>query len=295
MFRFYRLFKIFGIPVYAQGILLPLLVLLGWLLEIGDFYTNVGFVVAVFAGPVLLHELGHCFFARRSGIATRRLLLTPVGAFANFDRPVTDPRTEFRIALGGPLVNLALAPLFIFLSWKFPNPFLTALSWVNVVIAVFGLTPGVPRDGSRILRSILSRKMGPLRAALVTCRTGQLIAVAGAIVAFEYSQPILVGVGICVFFASQIELLVARVRASPAGRLGEMFSRSFSGDSGSSSADGARPGTYSWSWSFQSTRTPDAGRVEEKPRDEVEAPRHGDGERVIDVDADGKVKKIWDE
>ena len=301
MFRFYRLLTIFGVPVHAQGILLPLVLLLAWTIEVeigdgdADFLTNLGFVVAVLAGPVLLHELGHCFVARRCGVATRRLLLTPVGAFANFDRPVTDPRTVFRIALAGPMVNLALALPLMFLSGQFPGSFLPDLVNVTLFLAVLGLSPGVPRDGSRILRSILSRSMKPLEAALVTCRTGQLVAVAGGVVAFSYSQALLVGVAVCVFFASQIELLVERVRASPAGRLSEMFRRSFSAGSRDGSAQGARPDGFFWSWSFESARQPDSERVEERPEDEIEAPRHADGDRVIDVDSDGKVKKIWEQ
>jgi len=74
-----------------------------------------------------------------------------------------------------------------------------------------------------------------------------------------------------------------------------MFRRSFSAGSRDGSAQGARPDGFFWSWSFESARRPDAERVEERSEDEVEAPRHADGDRVIDVDADGKVKKIWEQ
>jgi Zn-dependent protease len=56
---------------------------------------------------VLLHELGHCLFARLVGGEAREVVLWPLGGLASVDVPHT-PSAHFLTALGGPLVNAAL-------------------------------------------------------------------------------------------------------------------------------------------------------------------------------------------
>jgi stage IV sporulation protein FB len=57
---------------------------------------------------VFLHELGHCFAARRLGGEANDVLLWPLGGLAYVELP-NRPRAHFLTAAAGPAVNLALA------------------------------------------------------------------------------------------------------------------------------------------------------------------------------------------
>src|SRR5262245_60625598 len=110
----FRLFRIRGIQlaVHVSFFLLPAYAAVeGWL---WDGWSGAGLMVAlvmVLFTCVVLHELGHCFAARRLGVGVPRILLLPIGGMAEFDRMPRRPRDEFVIAIAGPLVNVALAGL----------------------------------------------------------------------------------------------------------------------------------------------------------------------------------------
>ena len=57
---------------------------------------------------VLLHELGHCFAARRMDGEADEVLLWPLGGLAFCRSLPHTPLAHFVTALGGPLVNLIL-------------------------------------------------------------------------------------------------------------------------------------------------------------------------------------------
>jgi stage IV sporulation protein FB len=78
------------------------------------FYPGAWLDMAMLLGlmfvSVLLHELGHCFAARRVEGDADEVLLWPLGGLARCDVPHT-PLANFITALGGPLVNLILCVL----------------------------------------------------------------------------------------------------------------------------------------------------------------------------------------
>src|SRR4029079_13681040 len=75
---------------------------------IGPYALAVASALAFFAS-ILLHELGHAFVALRRGIGISDITLWMFGGVARMTRDSDSPGTEFKIAIAGPLVTLAIA------------------------------------------------------------------------------------------------------------------------------------------------------------------------------------------
>ena len=101
----------FKIPVrlHFTMLLLPLLTF-SWMpiSGIAGVVVWLALVVLVF-GSVLLHELGHALTARRYGIRTLDIILTPIGGMARVIDLPRKPSHEIAIAIAGPIVSLLLA------------------------------------------------------------------------------------------------------------------------------------------------------------------------------------------
>ena len=128
---------------------------------------------------VLLHELGHAFEARRSGIGIIGIDLWMFGGVAKMERDSKSAGEEFRVAVAGPLVTLAIAVVCWVVgavmggaaeSWdalRFTvatdNEALAVIGYlgsVNVLLLLFNLIPGFPLDGGRIARAIAWKVTG---------------------------------------------------------------------------------------------------------------------------------------
>ncbi len=182
-----RLTRIYGIEIWIDYSWLIIFILLLWSLSVGFFphrypgygqltYYLMGFVAALtLFGSVLLHELSHSYVAKRSGIPVPRITLFIFGGVAQIASEPKDARTEFNIAVAGPVCSLVLAALFFLLS-RSPTlraaPPVTAvfeyLAYVNTALALFNLIPGFPLDGGRILRAYLWNRWRDLRRATYT-------------------------------------------------------------------------------------------------------------------------------
>ena len=114
----------------------------------------------VFFTSLLLHELGHGLQARRDGVEIEGITLWLFGGVAKFKSMFPSAGAEFRIAIAGPLVSLALGSFFLALPAVLPLPayidgVLFWLGTINLMLLVFNLLPALPLDGGRVLRSIL--------------------------------------------------------------------------------------------------------------------------------------------
>jgi Zn-dependent protease/CBS domain-containing protein len=141
--------------------------------------------VLLFAS-VLVHELSHALLARRAGIPVPRIRLFLFGGVSEMAAEPHNPRSEFRIAVAGPLTSLGLAALFwglqrTALPSLVPGGPLVAeyLATINLALAIFNLVPGFPLDGGRILRAWLWWRRGDLLSATRTAgRAGSVVAYA---------------------------------------------------------------------------------------------------------------------
>ena len=115
-----RLFTWFGIPVHLHWSFGLIFLYAFWIgydnnLDISGTVWLMGFFVALF-GCVLLHEYGHALTARRYGVATHDIILTPIGGIARLEKMPEKPVQEFVVAIAGPLVNVAIALLLFAVS-----------------------------------------------------------------------------------------------------------------------------------------------------------------------------------
>ncbi len=186
-------------------------------------------MVATLFTIVVLHELGHALAARRYGIATRDITLLPIGGVAAMERLPEDPRQELVVAFAGPAVNVVLAILFGALALLLGLPlsqgplgaggtalplgqaWLVQLFWVNVSLALFNLLPAFPMDGGRVLRALLSLRLGRARATEIAARLGQAMAMALGFVGL-FASPVLVFVALFVWAGAQGENEAVHVR-----------------------------------------------------------------------------------
>jgi Zn-dependent protease/CBS domain-containing protein len=182
-------------------------------------------LVGIVLACVAAHEIGHMLVARRFGLVPKAVILLPLGGVTVFDesraeQPESKDATwsrEVRIALTGPLVNLAfaLAAAGVILAsgigahlWEWPflqsGNLPRSLVWANLYIAGLNLLPAYPLDGGRILRAYFARTIDPAsatrRAVSISHAMAMILMVAGL-----FSNTWLTMVGVIIFCAAQLE------------------------------------------------------------------------------------------
>jgi len=236
--RSIQLFRVFGIRIGASpSWFLVLFLMIYWLSSyfqrvLTDSSNTTAFVVAVAATllfflSLLLHELGHALTARRFGIATRDIVLLPIGGVARLERMPEKPGQEMLVAVAGPAVNVAIAALlvlFMTLTGRpidldhFGDGLIGSLLLVNVLMLLFNLIPAFPMDGGRVLRALLALRLPYLRATKIASAVGQgaalLLGVAGL---FYFNNWMLAFVALFVFLAAGEERALVQTRASLTG------------------------------------------------------------------------------
>jgi Zn-dependent protease/CBS domain-containing protein len=175
------LFRVSGVQVAVHPSWFIVFVLVAWSLAAGflpDVLPQIEPVQAWILGivgalllfaSVLLHELAHSLVAIRRGLPVSSITLFIFGGVSNLTAESKDPRTEFLIAIVGPLTSFVIAGV----SWLIAiSPIddriavlFGYLAVVNAVLGAFNLIPGFPLDGGRVLRSIIWRATGNVRRA----------------------------------------------------------------------------------------------------------------------------------
>jgi Zn-dependent protease len=177
-----QLARVFGIRIGVDvSWFLVLFIIIYWLT--GYYRDDVGagsdaFLLATISAllfflSILLHELGHAVVAIRNGIPILGIDLWLFGGVAKLGRDTDSPGVEFRVAVAGPLVTLAIAAVCFGLGVLVSGPgevidgavyegnvtsqataVLGYLVFINVIVLLFNLIPGFPLDGGRIARAI---------------------------------------------------------------------------------------------------------------------------------------------
>ena len=185
-----QLFKIFGIQVNIDYSWFIAFILITFSLSQGFYpmlYEGLNQIEYLLAGvvsaimlflSVLLHELSHSIVAIKHGISVRDIYLFIFGGVAMIEQEPDSPATEFKIAIAGPIMSFLLALTFFFLLSLYPtddifNGFLNYIFIVNLALGLFNMVPAFPLDGGRILRSVLWKKYGILKATEIASKLGK--------------------------------------------------------------------------------------------------------------------------
>lgn len=171
---------------------------------------------------VVLHEFGHALAARRYGVKTKDIILSPIGGIARLEKLPEKPLQELIIALAGPAVNIVIAllvgaGLLIFTSRglipaydditqiRGMADFLRNVVILNLVLFVFNLLPAFPMDGGRVLRSLLALKLGRIRATKIASLIGRIMALGFIAFAVMEDQIGLALIGVFIFTSAGAE------------------------------------------------------------------------------------------
>jgi Zn-dependent protease len=174
--------RIAGIRVGVNWSWLVVFALIAWTLASAVFpdqnpgrskaaYVAMALVASLlFYASLLAHELGHALQARRDGMEIEGITLWLFGGVAKFRGQFPSAGAEFRIAVAGPLVSLALGLFFSLVPAAVSLPEVVDgvaawLGYINLTLLVFNLLPALPLDGGRILRSILWQVRGDFASA----------------------------------------------------------------------------------------------------------------------------------
>ncbi len=189
----FRLGRVFGIDVVADGSLLAL-----GLLLVASLFVDLRRVApgtspewllaaaalggAVFIASILVHEISHSVLAMRRELPVRRIRLFIFGGVSEIEREASNPGDEFVIAVAGPITSaivgglLLLAALAVPSDWIVVERLARVLGFVNLLLAGFNLLPGFPLDGGRALRALLWRRDDRDRATRRAIEGGRVLA-----------------------------------------------------------------------------------------------------------------------
>ena len=130
---------------------------------------------------VLAHELGHSFVAISQNIPVKSITLFIFGGLATLEKESETPLQAFLVAIAGPLVSLVLFGVFTLITATVPlslpiKAVISLVAYINLVLALFNMIPGLPLDGGNVLKSIVWKITGnPNKGVIFAGRVGQVI------------------------------------------------------------------------------------------------------------------------
>jgi Zn-dependent protease len=189
-----RLFTLFGFEVKLDLSWLLLALLISWSLGAGVFpaeypdlprqvyaWMGIACAVGVFFS-IVFHEFSHSLVARLFGMPIKGITLFIFGGVAEMEREPPSPKSEFLMAIAGPMASFLLAFVFsqmenLAIARDWPVPVIgvsSTLAYINVVVAVFNLVPAFPLDGGRMFRAALWHWKKDMRTATyISSRLGK--------------------------------------------------------------------------------------------------------------------------
>lgn len=217
----YRIARVWGIPIKIH-ISLPIFMVIYAMMVLQFENSGPGtafqkvilslLLMILFFASVAIHELAHSFVAIKKGCFVREITLLWIGGIAYMENIPMRPADEIVMAAAGPLTSamfgglgLLLGTSLIRYNLHFLGIIVLAVGGLNMVLAVFNLLPAFPMDGGRILRAMLTKRMGRLRATLIASRLGKLLALIMGIVGIVTKNINLILIAVFIYFAAGSE------------------------------------------------------------------------------------------
>ncbi|MEM8677687.1 MAG: site-2 protease family protein [Cyanobacteria bacterium P01_G01_bin.67] len=186
-----RIGNLFGIPFFINPSWFFVLGLVTWsygsgLAEFPELTGLMPWLLGLAAAlllfsSVLAHELGHSFVAISQGIPVKSITLFIFGGLATLEKESETPLQAFLVAIAGPLVSLILFGAFTVIATTVPlstpiQAIISLVAYINLVLALFNMIPGLPLDGGNVLKAIVWKATGnPNKGVIIAGRVGQVI------------------------------------------------------------------------------------------------------------------------
>jgi Zn-dependent protease/CBS domain-containing protein len=169
-----KLFKLLGFEIKIDLSWIIIAALIIWSLSTGLFpyqYKNLSMRTYWLMGvtgalglflSIIAHELSHSIIAKKYGMHMKGITLFIFGGVAEMSEEPVSPKSEFAMAVVGPLSSLTIAfilyGIYRISEGVISTPIqgvISYLAWINGILAVFNMVPAFPLDGGRVLRSFL--------------------------------------------------------------------------------------------------------------------------------------------
>ena len=126
---------------------------------LGFYFALTGkiFVFITYTVCAVIHELGHSLVSAKLGYKLNKITLMPFGAVVSGGSYDITPKDEIKIALAGPIINLAVGLFFIATWWIFPILYAYTDTAVEacLTMAIINFIPVYPLDGGRVTFAVL--------------------------------------------------------------------------------------------------------------------------------------------
>jgi Zn-dependent protease len=120
-------------------------------------------VVALYAS-ILLHEIAHVLAARGFGMRVPSVTLHLLGGETAIEGESRTPWQELATAIVGPIVSLVIGiganQAAGSIGPGVLHDVVWSIGWVNIVVAVFNMLPGLPLDGGRVFKAVVWQLTG---------------------------------------------------------------------------------------------------------------------------------------
>jgi Zn-dependent protease/predicted transcriptional regulator len=183
------------------------------------YVWGLGIALALFLS-VLVHELAHSLYALRKGGRVRDITLLMIGGVSQISEQPREARHEAVMALVGPVTSLLIGGVLYILSLaaqgiaSFNLQFaLFYLASLNLFLGFFNLLPAFPMDGGRILRSVLTTRLGLVRATRIAAGVGKAFAFAFGVLGFVSFNMLLLLIAFFVWMGAEAETRQVLVKA----------------------------------------------------------------------------------